>query len=111
MPDRIRFHLDENVDPDVARALQRHGADVTTTPEVGLYSRSDQAQLEFVRKEGRVIVTHDTDFLRIASATLEHPGVVYCHRTTRTLGEIIKSLIMIYEILTPEEMSGHVEFI
>lgn len=31
MADRIRLHLDENVAPDVARALRRHGIDVTTT--------------------------------------------------------------------------------
>jgi hypothetical protein len=29
--DRIRFHLDENVDPDIATALRRHDVDVTTT--------------------------------------------------------------------------------
>jgi DNA modification methylase len=66
MADRIRFHLDENVDPDVARALRRHGIDVTTTVETGLRTQNDTAQLAFIRQEGRVMVTHDTDFLRIA---------------------------------------------
>lgn len=28
-----------------------------------------------------MIVTHDTDFLRIASEDSDHPGIVYCHRT------------------------------
>ena len=36
MTERIRFHLDEHVDPDVARALRRYGIDVTTTVETGL---------------------------------------------------------------------------
>jgi hypothetical protein len=31
MASRIRLHLDENVDPDVGRALRRHSIDVTTT--------------------------------------------------------------------------------
>lgn len=56
-------------------------------------------------------MTHDTDFLRIASAISEHPGVTYCHKNARSLGEIIESLILMYEVLTPEEMSGHVEFL
>jgi hypothetical protein len=36
MTDRLRFHLDEHIDPDVARALRRYGIDVTTTVEAGL---------------------------------------------------------------------------
>lgn len=28
MPERIRFHLDENVDPDIALALRWNGIDV-----------------------------------------------------------------------------------
>lgn len=111
MPERLRFHLDENVDPDVARALRRHGIDVTTTAEAGLVSSSDETQLEFIRGEGRVIFTHDCDFLRIASATTEHPGVTYCHKVGRSLGETIEALILVYEVLTPEEMAGRVEFL
>jgi hypothetical protein len=30
MPDRIRFHLDENADPRIATALRRENIDVTT---------------------------------------------------------------------------------
>jgi branched-chain amino acid transport system permease protein len=33
MTDRIRFHLDENVDPAVADGLRRRAVDVTTTQE------------------------------------------------------------------------------
>jgi hypothetical protein len=36
MADRIRFHLDEHVDPAIATALRRAGIDVTTTNEAGL---------------------------------------------------------------------------
>jgi hypothetical protein len=36
MADRIRFHLDEHVDPAIAAALHRAGIDVTTTVEAGL---------------------------------------------------------------------------
>jgi len=31
--ERVRFHLDENVDPDIANAIRRHGVDVTRTAE------------------------------------------------------------------------------
>jgi predicted nuclease of predicted toxin-antitoxin system len=109
--DRIRLHLDENVDPDVARALRRHGIDVSTTQEARLRTQSDAAQLDFIRREGRVIMTHDADFLRVAGMTDEHPGIVYCDKTAHSIGEIIRGLILIYEVLAPEEMRGKVEFL
>ncbi len=46
MPDRIRFHLDENVDPDIASALRRAGIDVTTSQEANLLAESDTVQLD-----------------------------------------------------------------
>ena len=45
MAERFRFHLDEPVDPDVARALRKHGIDVTATQEAGLRTKSDADQL------------------------------------------------------------------
>jgi hypothetical protein len=39
MADQIRFHLDEHVDPDIARALRQHGIDVTTTSEMNLLAQ------------------------------------------------------------------------
>ncbi len=111
MAERIRFHLDEHVDPDIARALRRYGIDVTTTAEAGLRTSDDAAHLDFIRREGRVVVTHDADFLRYAAQSRDHPGIAYCHMGARSMGEIIRSLILIYEVLTPEEMAGHVEYL
>ncbi len=66
MPRTLRFHLDENCDPRIAAGLRLHGIDVTTTPEVGLRTTPDESQLAFPIAHGRVIITSDTDFLRIA---------------------------------------------
>jgi predicted nuclease of predicted toxin-antitoxin system len=111
MPDRIRFHLDEHVDPDVARALRRYGIDVTTTFEAGLRAQSDAAQWAYVMAEQRVLVTHDADFLRIANRGEDHPGVAFCGKTTRTVGEMVRRLILVYEVLTAEDIRGRVEYL
>ncbi len=42
MSNRIQFHLDENVDPDVALALRRHGINVTTARDMGLLGQPDE---------------------------------------------------------------------
>lgn len=110
MAERLRFHFDENCDPAVARALRRHGIDVTGTVGAGLRTETDDAQLEYVRRERRVLVTRDADFLRLAKQGVEHPGIVFW-TTEASIGEAVRQLILIYELLTPEEMSSHVEFI
>ncbi|MFQ5859711.1 MAG: DUF5615 family PIN-like protein [Anaerolineae bacterium] len=99
------------MDPDIAKALRRHGIDVTTTVEAGLRTTDDSEHLDFIRREGRVVVTHDADFLRYASQSTDHPGIAYCHMGARSIGEIIRSLILIYEVLTPEEIAGDVEYL
>ena len=111
MPERIKFHLDEHVDPDVARALRRYGIDVTTTIGAGLRSQSDLVQLDFARRGQRVLVTHDADFLRLTEQSLQHTGIAYGARVSRSLGEMIRSLILIYEVLTPDEMMNRVEYL
>lgn len=110
MADRITFHLDENVDPDIAKGLRRHGIDVTTSQETGLLNKDDPIQFQFAVAHGRVIVTHDPHLL-VLGASQPHNGIAYCDMNTRTIGQIIDSLILIYEVLTPEEMKGQVEFL
>jgi len=109
--DRIRFHLDEHIHPAVAKALRKFGVDVTTTVEAGLRTEDDQAHLGYAIEAQRVIVTHDADFLRLAAQTPDHPGIAYCHKDRRTVSEIIRTLILIFEILEPGEMAGRIEFL
>jgi predicted nuclease of predicted toxin-antitoxin system len=109
--DRIRFHFDEHIDTDIALALRRHGVDVTTTNEVGLRTRGDDEHLTFATRERRVIVTDDPDFLRLAATGIDHPGIVICHRASRSMRDIIHGLILIYEGLAPDEMHGRVEYL
>lgn len=110
MADRIRFHLDEHVDPAIATALRRAGIDVTTTVEAGLRTKNDEAHLDFARAEGRVIITRDQGFLRLVSGTLDHSGIVF-YTGNQSIREIIEGLILIYEVMLLDEMAGRVEYL
>jgi hypothetical protein len=57
------------------------------------------------------MVTHDDDFLRIASFEYEHPGITFCQLQSRSIGEIVRAIRLIYEALTPEDMRGRVEYL
>jgi len=111
MPDRIRFHLDEHMSRQVARALRQHGCDVTMTGEVGLRTATDAEQLAFALTEHRVLVTRDADLLRLAHTGVSHAGIAFCTTQTDTVSEIVHGLILVYEVLTPDEMVGHIEFL
>jgi predicted nuclease of predicted toxin-antitoxin system len=107
----IKFHLDEPVANAIAEGLRRRGIDVTTTPQMGMKGLPDEDQLAFARSQDRVIFTQDDDFLKLHSQQIAHCGIIYCHPATRTIGEILRSLVLIWEVLTPEDMENHLEFI
>jgi hypothetical protein len=111
MTDRIRFHLDESVDPTVADGLRRRGVDVTTSREAGLLQASDDRQLAFAVAENRTLVTHDDDFLALAKRGVSHAGLAYCHPESRSIGQIIAALLLIRDCLATAEMQNHVEFL
>ncbi|MFW5666065.1 MAG: DUF5615 family PIN-like protein [Coleofasciculus sp.] len=108
---KIRWHLDEQVDRAIAQALKQRGVDVTTTPEVGLLGATDEEQLAFAISQQRVIFTHDEDFLILHQQGVEHYGITYCHQNSRSIGDIVRGLILISEVLEPLDMHNHVEFI
>ena len=110
MAERIRFHLNEHVDPAIAIALRRAGIDVTTTNEAGLRTKDDKTQLDFARAEERVIVTRDQDFLRMSRRVTDHSGIVF-YTADQSIREIIEGLILIYEIMVPGEMAGNIEYL
>jgi predicted nuclease of predicted toxin-antitoxin system len=111
MPRTIRFHLDEHVAHAVADGVRRLGIDVTTTTDAKLLGAADADQLAFAVAQGRVIFTEDDDFLALASAGVPHHGLAYCRQNTRSIGQVIRALELIWEVYELDEMRNRVEFI
>ena len=107
---RVRFFTDEQVSRAVVMGLRQRGVDVLTVPEAGTLGASDGEQLRRARDEGRVIFTQDDDFLRLAAMDSSHSGVVYTTQE-RPIGQIIRGLMLIHEVLEAEEIAGRVEFL
>ena len=107
----IKFHLDESesMPGAVARGLRTRGRDVTMPAEVGLLSASDEAHLEFTRKEGRLLVTADDDFLALAAEMTDHAGIAYWSKK-RHFGQLILALDELCFEVTAEEAQGKVFF-
>jgi predicted nuclease of predicted toxin-antitoxin system len=108
--ERLRFHLDEHVDPRVAKGLQRRGIDVTTTNDVQLRTTDDDAQVAYVRRTHRVLVTCDAGFIARHRAGMTHPGIVFYHANSRSIGEVIAFLALLAGVIPPDEMTNHIEY-
>jgi predicted nuclease of predicted toxin-antitoxin system len=111
MPRTIRFHLDEHVAHAVADGLRRLGVDVTTSTDARQLGAADADQIAHGLAEGRVVFTEDDDFLALAASGMEHAGLVYCRQNTRSIGQIVRALELIWEVYEPEEMRNRVEFL
>ncbi len=107
----IRFHLDEHCDPAIAAGLRLHKVDVTTTPDAGLLHARDEEHIAHALQTSRVIYTQDEDFLRLNAAGVEHRGIAFSAQQTRSVGQIIAGLLLIWEVYEPEDMVNRVEFI
>ena len=111
MPQTIRFHLDEHVSHAVADGLRRLGIDVTTTADASLLGAEDADQIAYGLAQGCVIFTEHDDFLVLAAAGAPRAGRAYCHQNTRSIGQIIRALELIWQIYESDEMKNRVGFI
>jgi predicted nuclease of predicted toxin-antitoxin system len=107
---RLKLYADEHISRVVVRGLRQRGIDVLTVTEAGMRGASDVDHLAFALREGRVIFTQDDDFLRLHAAGSEHAGIVYARQGT-PIGDIIRGLLLIHDVLSPDDMQGHLEFL
>jgi predicted nuclease of predicted toxin-antitoxin system len=107
----MRFHLDEHLERSILKGLHQRGIDATITADVGLAGASDAEQLAFAWREQRVLVTRDTDFLRLAAAGNPHSGIVIAKHGRRMIGPTILALMELHRTTSQEEMVGRVVFL
>ena len=72
---------------------------------------SDEMQLANAVTQNRVIVTQDTDFLRIAATVHDSPGIVFFHAQKLSIGAIIRGVLLIWEVLEPGDMTNRIEYL
>jgi predicted nuclease of predicted toxin-antitoxin system len=77
-PFDLALFADENIPPDLIGRLRDQGKDVRSVHDEGLVGATDVAILEHARRQRRVVVTHDSDFGRLAIHAGEpYVGIVY----------------------------------
>lgn len=90
------FYLDHNVQSAIAEGLRRLDLDVLIAVDDGMGSASDVRILDRSTELGRLLVTHDRDFLDLPARRLRDGApfrsVVMLRRTQAEFGPIIRDL-------------------
>jgi len=74
----FRLLADENMHSEVVQFLRSQGCDVLDVKEEGLFGTSDVALMRLAYLEDRIILTHDSDFGRLAITTNEPmKGIIF----------------------------------
>jgi predicted nuclease of predicted toxin-antitoxin system len=88
----VRFLVDANVSPRLAKLLRAGGHDALAVRDVGLGDAPDDDILDHAAAEDRIVISHDTDFgTLVAFRQLSKPSFV---------------LIRSSDPLTPEEQAA-----
>ena len=54
-------------------------------------------------------MTRDADFLRLSATGTSHAGIFYFPRDRGT-GDMVRTLLLAHQVLSPREMLDHVEY-
>ncbi len=91
------------------------GLDVETATGIGRKRFTDPEQLDYARRENRVVYTVDSDFLRLAAGFLARSeffsGVIYHAPFALTKREMIDALVLCDGVFEPPDMHNRIEFI
>jgi predicted nuclease of predicted toxin-antitoxin system len=103
----MRFKLDENLHPDTADLLRRHGHDAMTVYEQGLQGHDDQTVAEVCKSESRALITLDVDFADVrAYPPTDFPGMIVLRLQDQSRPAVLKVLGRICSKLVEEPLTN-----
>jgi predicted nuclease of predicted toxin-antitoxin system len=107
--------MDEHVKSAVTRGLRQRGFDVITAQEDGSDGLPDEELLDRGIALGRLLVTHDEDFLLKASKRQARGqyfvGIIFGRQEELSIGKMISDLELIAYCHEPPEVASQVIFI
>lgn len=102
----LQFYFDTHISKVVAVQLRKRGVDVVRCEEVGLNEADDPDHLVYATEHGRVLVTHDADFIELHDEWLNskraHAGIVRVNPDLQGppgIGTIVKRLLEYHELV------------
>ncbi|MEO8498229.1 MAG: DUF5615 family PIN-like protein [Planctomycetota bacterium] len=95
----LNGYADEHVSNAIIRSLRARDMDVVSVTERGGQGTADDVLLDAALADERIMLTCDTDFLRLAgerwAAGVEFAPIVFWPQQHRTVGQIVRTVIQL----------------
>lgn len=84
----MKFLADEHIELSIVSGLKLLGIDAISINEAGKRQSDDEEILGFAKERDRVIITRDSDFVKLHRKGAEHAGIVFIPKFM-SIGKII----------------------
>ena len=84
---------------------------MTTTADARLTGTADREHLAFAANAGRGVITRDVDFLRLHAEGTPHAGIAFWRQQTRSIGDVLRAVLLIHVTMLPDDMKNRVEYL
>lgn len=96
----MKLYADTHIPKQVAIQLRQNGIDVVRCEELGMAEASDEQHWQYAQTYERTILTHDDDFLTLASeswsAGKKFFGIIYGNQKVQgKIGLIVRTCLML----------------
>lgn len=108
---KIRLYFDENMPEAAAIQLASQDIDVMITQKAKRCGADDLDQLYFAASLGRVICSHDKDFLELAKTEPLHCGIAFIGFKSKEMGALARALLEFYRNETAESMKNSLRYL
>ncbi len=108
---KIRLFFDESVAVAIAEQLRFRGIDAITVRDVERVGEDDLELLQLATEDGRVMVTADGDFKKIAQMDVTHAGIFFVVHTRQEIGYVVRTLERLVNYYTADRMINRFEYL
>ena len=106
----MKFLADEHIDVQAVEALKQISIDIVSVHELGMRGQSDEKLLTYATEDKRVIVTRDTDFLRLHAKGREHVGIIFI-TIPLSISSIVREIEKVSLLFEVEHLKNRVIFV
>jgi predicted nuclease of predicted toxin-antitoxin system len=103
----VKFKLDENLSPTLAKHFESSGHEAHSVVAQSLGGQSDERVIEVCLRERRALITLDLDFSNIqAYPPNQYPGIVVLRITNQSHPQVEAAVRRVVALLPNEKLAG-----
>ena len=111
----VSFYADEHIPDAICIGLANRGVDILRAVDDGMSGSHDEDILDRATNLGRIVVTHDDDYLAIGARKQMNnemfAGIAYCHQYRLSIGQHISELVLLSATHDPDDTRSEIIYL